>query len=150
MTNRNTDSFSGNTSVLIVDDDRKLASLWQQYLQDLDYSVDVCHSVEDAEILVHSNRYEVAIIDIFLHDGDRVLSEGGVTLINRLRLKEVTDTESHRIMILAITGAPERALGEFNVLDSVTDLSDSVLHKPISLDALGKEVERLTMAGMKV
>jgi DNA-binding response OmpR family regulator len=133
-------------SLLIVEDDRELASMWQQFLQDQQHSVDVCSSVEDAEVLVHSNHYDLAIVDIFLREGNRVLSEGGVTLINRLRLKEATSHSGHRIKLIAITGAPERAFGQFNALDSVTDLSDCVLHKPIPLETLGKEVARLFMA----
>lgn len=150
MTDTNSNDSGGSASVLIVDDDRDLAAMWQQYLQGLDYSVDVCSSVEDAEILIHSNHYDIAIVDIFLREGDRVLSEGGITLINRLRLKEVTATKNKKVMVLAITGAPERAIGKFNALDSVTDLSDCLLHKPIPLDALGKEVKRLHMAAMQL
>lgn len=150
MTEKTPHSRSDGASVLIVEDDRELASIWQQYLQGIDCAVDVCGSVEDAEILIHSNQYDVAIVDIFLREGDRVASEGGITLINRLRLKEITDTENKRVMVLAITGAPERAFGKFNALDSVTDLSDCLLHKPIPLEALGKEVKRLHMAAMQL
>ena len=142
-----TDTFSRQRNrqlaILIVEDDRDLAGLWQQYLQNQNHTVDVCSSVEDAEILIHSNPYDVAIIDIFLREGERVHSEGGITLINRVRLKEVTATIRQRLMVLAITGAPERSFGQFNALDSVADLSDSVMHKPVPLDALGREVNRL-------
>ena len=146
MNSSNTRKHDDAVYVVIVDDDQKLASLWQHYLQDQGYIVDVCSNVEDAEILVHSNSYDVAIVDIFLREGDRIHSEGGVTLINRLRLKEVTNTTKQRIKVLAITGAPERSFGNFNALESVTELSDRLLHKPIPLDTLGKEVALLLKA----
>lgn len=137
------DATKKHGSVLIVEDDLDLAAMWQQHLQEMTYRVDVCSSVEDAEILLHSNDYDLAIIDIFLREGDQMLAEGGVTLINRLRLNESTGNSKRKLAIMAVTGAPERAFGKFNALDTITGLADCLLHKPLPLNTLRDEVERL-------
>ena len=74
------------TPLLLVDDDSVLAGLWQIFLQKAGYHVDCCGTVRDAEILLQSNPYRLLIVDLFLREDGRILEEGGLTLINRVRL----------------------------------------------------------------
>jgi len=134
---------SDKKTILIVEDDIDLASLWQKFLQSRGYVVDVCGRVDDAEIVIAGNRYDLLIVDIFFREGNTVLSKGGITLINRRRLRESTESGMERIKIIAITGTPKRSFGQFDALDSVARLSDLLQHKPIRLDTLAAIVEQV-------
>ena len=135
---------NGVTSLLLVDDDSVLAGLWQTYLQRLGYRVDCCGTVADAEILLQSNSYQLLIVDLFLRENGRILEEGGVTLINRVRLNRNTSkTSPPPIAVLAVTGAPARSAGKFSAVDSIQNLTDGILHKPVRLEELSLEVRRL-------
>ena len=131
-------------SILLVDDDTVLAELWQSYLNTQGYLVDCCGTVADATVLMHSKHYDLLIVDIFLRQDGQILAEGGVTLINRVRMQDgFNDASDDRMSILAVTGAGTNALGKSAALHSVNTLTDASLQKPIKLDTLGREVARL-------
>ncbi len=144
-TNGNPDhGDTASKSLLLVDDDTVLAGLWQKYLQGIGYRVDCCGTVADAEVLLHSNHYQLLIVDIFLRDDGKILAEGGVTLINRVRLKSgFGKNDPGHIAVLAVTGAPVRKPGKFSAITTIENLTDGILHKPIRLEELGREVSRL-------
>ncbi len=129
--------------ILIVEDDGVLASIWQTYLQGNGCKVDVCGSVEDAEVLFHSNSYDLAIIDIFFQHQGRQLEQGGVTLINRVNLDQVMKADEEKIKLIAVTGTPARAQGHYDLLSGINRLVDCILRKPIPLEVLGEKVNRL-------
>ena len=131
-------------SILLVDDDTVLAELWQQYLVGQGHRVDCCGTVADATVLLHSKVYDLLIVDIFLRQDGEILAEGGVTLINRVRIEDgFNDARDDRMAILAVTGAGTRSAGKFTALHSVNTLTDASLQKPIRLETLGREVQRL-------
>ena len=130
--------------MLLVDDDNVLEGLWQIYLQKAGYHVDCCGTVSDAEILLQSNPYRLLIVDLFLREEGRILEEGGLTLINRVRLNtEYYKANPHPMLVLAVTGAPARTAGKFSAIESVRNLTDGILHKPVRLEELRQEVQRL-------
>ena len=132
------------TPLLLVDDDNVLAGLWQIYLQKAGYHVDCCGTVSDAEILLQSNPYRLLIVDLFLREEGRILEEGGLTLINRVRLNtEYYKANPQPMLVLAVTGAPARTAGKFSAIESVRNLTDGILHKPVRLEELRQEVQRL-------
>ena len=65
-------------------------------------------------------------------------------MINRIRLN-ASDYKANPepIKVLAVTGAPARSTGKFNAIDSVRDLTDGILHKPVRLEALAQEIHDL-------
>ena len=137
----------GAASLLLVDDDIALTGLWQIYLQKSGYRVDCCGTVGDAEILLQSNPYRLLIVDLFLREDGRILDEGGVTLINRIRLKgNLYKANPYPISVLAVTGAPARSAGKFSAINTVRNLTDGILHKPVRLETLAREINRLIMA----
>ena len=84
------------------------------------------------------------IVDIFLRQDGEILAEGGVTLINRVRIEDgFNDARDDRMAILAVTGAGTRSAGKFTALHSVNTLTDASLQKPVRLETLGREVQRL-------
>jgi len=134
-------------SILLVDDDTVLADLWQRYLIGEGHNVDCCGTVADATVLLHSKNYDLLIVDIFLRQNGELLAEGGVTLINRIRIQDgFNDAKEDRIPVLAVTGADTRAHGKFTALESVDKLADACMQKPVKLEALGREVRRLCTA----
>lgn len=142
-----TEPVDGANSLLLVEDDNVLVGLWQTYLQKAGYRVDCCGTVADAEILLQSNPYRLLIVDLFLREDGRILEEGGVTLINRVRLNvNGYKANLEPMVVLAVTGAPERSAGKFNAIDSVRSLTDGILHKPVRLEVLAREVHRLMSA----
>lgn len=131
-------------SILLVDDDSVLAELWQQYLVSQGHQVDCCGTVADATVLLHSKIYDLLIVDIFLRQDGQILAEGGVTLINRVRIQDgFNDARDDRMAILAVTGAGTGSHGKFTALHSVNTLTDASLQKPVRLETLGREVQRL-------
>ncbi len=134
-------------SLLLVEDDSVLAGLWQNYLQRVGYRVDCCSTVGDAEVLLQSNPYSLLIVDLFLREDGRMLEEGGVTLINRVKLKgNYCKTSVNAMPVLAVTGAPARSGGKFSAVDSIKNLADGIMHKPVRLQALSQEIFRLIAA----
>ena len=131
-------------SILLVDDDSVLVELWQQYLVSQGHQVDCCGTVADATVLLHSKVYDLLIVDIFLRQDGQILAEGGVTLINRVRIQDgFNDARDDRMAILAVTGAGTGSTGKFTALHSVNTLTDGSLQKPVRLETLGREVQRL-------
>jgi len=131
-------------SILLVDDDTVLAGLWQQYLVSQGHQVDCCGTVADATVLLYSKAYDLLIVDIFLRQDGQILAEGGVTLINRVRIQDgFNDANKDRMAILAVTGAGTGSPGKFAALHSVNTLTDASLQKPVRLETLGREVQRL-------
>ncbi len=134
-------------SILLIEDDNTLAELWHSYLETQGHQVDCCDTVADATVLLHSNHYDLLIVDIFLRQDGQILAEGGVTIINRVRLNSGFNSNStEHLAILAVTGADTRSQGKFSALNSVTNLIDASLQKPIKLETLGREVHRLCTA----
>ena len=140
----NTQPAGPGFSILLVDDDSVLAELWQRYLISQGHHVDCCGTVADATVLLHSKNYDLLIVDIFLRQNGRILAEGGVTLINRVRIEDgFNNTKVGRPAVLAVTGADTRSHGKFTALHSVNALTDASLQKPVRLETLGREVQRL-------
>jgi two-component system, OmpR family, copper resistance phosphate regulon response regulator CusR len=62
--------------ILVVEDERKMASTLQEGLQADGYSVSVAHTGEEGFYLIHSQPFDLAILDVMLpgHDGLEILS----------------------------------------------------------------------------
>ncbi|MCB1154831.1 response regulator, partial [bacterium] len=63
--------------VLVIDDDRKLCGLIQEYLEPLGYKVTLTHTGPDGLEAAKSGEFDVAILDVMLPgmDGFDVLKE---------------------------------------------------------------------------
>lgn len=77
--------------LLLVEDDDLLASSLAETLEDEGYRVDVAPRMRDAEALMASEEYSLAILDLGLPDGS------GLELLGRWRCA------GHRLPILALT-----------------------------------------------
>jgi len=67
--------------ILVVEDDKKIASFVVKGLKQSGYAVDLCGDGEEAQVLAETTPYDAAVVDIMLPKLD------GLSLIQRLRAK---------------------------------------------------------------
>lgn len=70
--------------LLIIEDDRKIASFIEKGMREAGFLVDVCHDGEKGLEYGRSNRYDAAVIDIMLPGID------GLQVIERLRAEKIS------------------------------------------------------------
>lgn len=89
------------TTILVVDDDRKIVTLVAAYLQREGWSVDEAHDGLEAVRLLRSREYDAVVLDVMLPRMDGL----GVA-------EEVHRTSSVPILMLtALAGVPDRVRG---------------------------------------
>ena len=89
------------SKILIVEDDYKLASEWQDELIEKGFIVDVAANSREAELLL-GNKYNCFIIDLF-HVKDSVfLPDGGIHFISQIRRYEAQF--GYKSLIITVTG----------------------------------------------
>jgi excisionase family DNA binding protein len=118
--------------VLIVDDDTALLdTLWEALTWDGRYKVEVAHDGYEGLIKMGSFAPRLLILDI------RMPGLNGFQVCRRVK----ADPATREIRILTMTG-----LGGQHTREQILEAgADGFLEKPISLDALQKEVARLTV-----
>jgi DNA-binding response OmpR family regulator len=94
--------------ILVVEDERRLASIVKRGLIEEGYSVDNAYDGEEAEFLAESTAYDLIILDIMLPKKD------GMAVCHSLRVKRVN---TPILMLTAKDGVEDRVKG----LDSGAD-----------------------------
>jgi two-component system OmpR family response regulator len=117
--------------VLVVEDERKMATLIERGLREDGHAVDVAHSGEDALWMAEARGYEAIVLDIMLPGID------GVEVCRRLREASVWTPV---LMLTALDAIEDRVAG----LDSG---ADDYLTKPFSLDELLARLRALVRRG---
>ncbi|HIP40861.1 MAG TPA: response regulator transcription factor [Desulfocapsa sulfexigens] len=120
--------------ILVVEDDRKIASFLEKGLRESGFSVDVCHDGIEGLSLALTEPYEAAVVDIMLPGLD------GLTLIEKIRAKGIT-------MPLLILSARQ------SVDDRIEGLQrggDDYMVKPFSFNELLARIQALLRRGRKV
>ena len=122
-------------TILIIEDNRDLASLLQTHLHDLAYQVDIAFDGRSGFAKADSGRYDLIILDLMLPDLD------GIEICRRLRRK------SSYVPILMLTAKSSE-------MDRVVGLeigADDYVTKPFSIrevlarvKAILRRVEELT------
>jgi len=118
---------SANSSILLIEDDQKLADLIQRSLKREGYDVTVAFDGEEGKSYLLKNKYDLLITDLMLPKLD------GISLINQIKpnLKDLP------ILILsAKTSVDERVLG-------LRSGADDYVSKPFAFDELIARVEAL-------
>ncbi len=65
--------------LILIEDERELASTIISYLEGEDYSIDNTYSYSKAEEMIHLTEYDIALVDIMLPDGN------GLVLLEKLK-----------------------------------------------------------------
>lgn len=106
--------------VLVVEDDKKIASFIKQGLQEESYNVDVTYHGDEAIYLAQVNKYDIILLDIMIPGTD------GLNVCRILRDKEIT---SSIIMLTAKDKLENKVYG----LDNG---ADDYLTKPFDFEEL--------------
>lgn len=111
-------------SILVVDNDLKLLSIIQEYLELCHYQVTTAATGLDALRLLRSDNYDVLLTDIVMPD------------ISGLGLIEISRKEFPKLPVIAMTGYGKQ------VKDLTTERApDYYLEKPFNLAELSKAIE---------
>ena len=113
--------------ILLVEDEKRLASFIQRGLKEEHFAVDVAHDGEKAMELVSINPYDLMILDVMLPEKD------GLTLCREFRAKKIM------IPILMLTA-------KSSVKDRVAGLNtgaDDYLGKPFEFEELLARIQAL-------
>ena len=106
--------------VLIVEDDKKIASFIKQGLEEESYNVDVTHHGDEAIYLAQVNAYDVILLDIMIPGSD------GLTVCKVLRDKDIL---SPIIMLTARDKLEDK-------IDGLDSGADDYLTKPFEFEEL--------------
>ncbi|MDT8341133.1 MAG: response regulator transcription factor [Longimicrobiales bacterium] len=132
--------------ILIVEDDRKVASFLQRGLREEGYAPDVAHDGEDGLMKALVTPYDLIVLDVMLP------GRNGLEVVRELRSRDLP------VPVLMLTARDSRE-------DIVTGLdagADDYLTKPFGLDELlarvrallrrggGEHVQRLTFEGLEL
>ncbi|VGO14465.1 Transcriptional activator protein CopR [Pontiella desulfatans] len=112
--------YPSTMKVLIVEDDRKIASFVQKGLKEQGYVVDACHDGDEGYDLASGESYDVILLDIMLPGRD------GLSILRTLREEKNTVPV---ILLTARSGLDERVEG-------LNMGADDYLPKPFFMEEL--------------
>jgi DNA-binding response OmpR family regulator len=113
--------------VLVVEDEKKVASFLKKGLEEEYYSVDLAYDGKEGSKMILSNEYDLIILDIMLPFKD------GLTLLKEIRLKDILTTT---LLLTAKNQVDDKVKG----LDSG---ADDYLTKPFAFEELLARVRSL-------
>ncbi|MBM2846404.1 MAG: DNA-binding response regulator [Bacteroidetes bacterium] len=119
--------------ILLVEDEKKVASFIQQGLEEENYSVDVAHDGEKGLSMAESEQYDLLILDVMLP------KKNGLELIKDFRARKGT---TPALMLTAKSATDDKVAG----LDSG---ADDYLTKPFAFAELLARVRSLLRRGAK-
>lgn len=117
--------------VLVVEDDRKVASFLAKGLREEGYSVDVAHDGVDGALKALVYDYDLLLLDVMLPD------KSGLEIVREVRSKERT------VPILLVTARDD----EDDIVRGLDGGADDYLTKPFSFDELLARVRALLRRG---
>ena len=117
--------------ILVVEDDRKVASFLEKGLREEGYSVDVAHDGQDGLLKARINAYDLLLLDVMLPGAT------GLEIVRELRTQEVT------VPVLMLTARDDRR----DIVLGLDAGADDYLTKPFGLDELLARIRALLRRG---
>ena len=117
--------------ILVVEDDRKVASFLEKGLREEGYAVDVAHDGEDGSLKASVYDYDLAILDVMLP------AKSGYEIVRELR------REQKPLPVLLLTARDSKE----DVVRGLDAGADDYLTKPFSFDELLARVRALLRRG---
>jgi two-component system, OmpR family, response regulator len=120
--------LNSGMKVLLVEDDRKIASFVKRALKEQGFVVDTCENGNDGYDLASGQAYDVILLDIMLPGRD------GLSILRGLREKRITVP----VILLTARSAPQERVEGLNLG------ADDYLSKPFYLEELLARIHAVT------
>jgi DNA-binding response OmpR family regulator len=117
--------------ILVVEDDKKVASFLEKGLREEGYAVDVSHDGTDGLVKAHVHEYDLVLLDIMLP------GRSGLEIVRDLRSRERT------VPVLMLTARDDRE----DVVMGLDAGADDYLTKPFGFDELLARIRALLRRG---
>jgi len=117
--------------ILVVEDDKKVASFLEKGLREDGYSVDVAHDGDDGSLKAHVHDYDLLILDIMLP------GKTGYEILTELRREQ----SAVPVLLLTARDATE------DIVRGLDAGADDYLTKPFSFEVLLARVRALVRRG---
>ncbi len=126
--------------ILVIDDDRRLRSLLQRYLQENGFAVSVAQDAESARLFLQQYLFDLLIVDVMMPN------ETGIEFLQKLRL----ENDVPAIVLTAMGETEDRILG-------LEAGADDYLPKPfepkelvLRINSILRRVPKNDKSGLKV
>jgi len=120
-----------NAKILVVEDEKKVASFIKRGLEEEDFGVDVASDGEEGLSLAEGNHYDLILMDLMLPKMD------GLSVVRELRAKEITTP----VLCLTAKDTVE------DIVSGLDSGSDDYLTKPFAFAELLARVRALLRRG---
>lgn len=117
--------------ILVVEDDKKVASFLAKGLREEGYAVDVAHDGEDGLLKANVHDYDLVLLDVMLP------GRTGFEVVRELRSREST------VPVLMLTARDDR----HDIIAGLDAGADDYLTKPFGLDELMARIRALLRRG---
>jgi len=125
--------------LIVMEDDVEFALKLKDALVAADHEVDVRYSASDAIEEFGHTSYDLLITDIFVHQGDNIVPNGGISLVAWVRKNQKTAN----MPIIAMTGAHKNP-GLSSILGTAKVIgANEALEKPFATEQLLAMIDRL-------
>ena len=93
--------------ILVLEDDQEFGALLKIGLEGAGYEIVLCTSASAALVLLEEQEFDLLIADLFIKANGRMVSDGGILLIGRIRAATYSQSPLARhskMPIIAISG----------------------------------------------